>query len=249
MPDQDGFTTARQLKAHPDTAGIPLMFLTGRSTVDDRLAGLRIGADDYVSKSVDPRELVLRVQKLCDRVPPRRRPPPPAAPPPPADAPARPAPTLVVSRPPDRPWLTRDAFRERVRDLAMRTWGALVLVRAAERDGVGGAVARRAAAPPRPGRRDRRRRVDAVPARRDVVGPGAAPDRPARSAEADHRRAGRRRSRRVDRARRLVRHAVRAGRPGAGARPLARPAAGRVRARAARPAPARWCCSPTTIPR
>ena len=69
MPDQDGFTTARQLKGHPDTAGIPLMFLTGRSTVDDRLAGLRIGADDYVSKSVDPRELVLRVQKLCDRVP------------------------------------------------------------------------------------------------------------------------------------------------------------------------------------
>ena len=59
MPDQDGFTTARQLKGHPDTAGIPLMFLTGRSTVDDRLAGLRIGADDYVSKSVDPRELVL----------------------------------------------------------------------------------------------------------------------------------------------------------------------------------------------
>ena len=45
------------------------MFLTGRSTVDDRLAGLRIGADDYVSKSVDPRELVLRVQKLCDRLP------------------------------------------------------------------------------------------------------------------------------------------------------------------------------------
>ena len=69
MPDQDGFTTARQLKGHPDTAGIPLMFLTGRSTVDDRLAGLRIGADDYVSKSVDPRELVLRVQKLCDRLP------------------------------------------------------------------------------------------------------------------------------------------------------------------------------------
>ena len=68
MPDQDGFTTARQLKGHPDTAGIPLMFLTGRSTVDDWLAGLRIGADDYVSKSVDPRELVLRVQKLCDRL-------------------------------------------------------------------------------------------------------------------------------------------------------------------------------------
>jgi DNA-binding response OmpR family regulator len=125
MPDQDGFTTARQLKAHPDTAGIPLMFLTGRSTVDDRLAGLRIGADDYVSKSVDPRELVLRVQKLCDRVP------PPAG----SDAAATPAappagPTPVASRPPDRPWLTRAVFAERVRDLVVRTWGALVLLRA-----------------------------------------------------------------------------------------------------------------------
>ena len=87
MPDQDGFTTARQLKGHPDTAGIPLMFLTGRSTVDDRLAGLRIGADDYVSKSVDPRELVLRVQKLCDRVPA-----------PPAAAARRPAPQPAATR-------------------------------------------------------------------------------------------------------------------------------------------------------
>ena len=133
MPDQDGFTTARQLKGHPDTAGIPLMFLTGRSTVDDRLAGLRIGADDYVSKSVDPRELVLRVQKLCDRVPapqacrrsgagrPSRRA---------RGAPAAAGPAPIASRPPDRPWLTRDAFRERARDLAMRTWGALVIVRA-----------------------------------------------------------------------------------------------------------------------
>jgi DNA-binding response OmpR family regulator len=126
MPDQDGFTTARQLKAHPDTAGIPLMFLTGRSTVDDRLAGLRIGADDYVSKSVDPRELVLRVQKLCDRVP-----LPPTAPEPEAGpAPAPTAPTPVATRSADRPWLTRDVFDERVRDLLIRTWGALVLLRA-----------------------------------------------------------------------------------------------------------------------
>jgi DNA-binding response OmpR family regulator len=127
MPDQDGFTTARQLKAHPDTAGIPLMFLTGRSTVDDRLAGLRIGADDYVSKSVDPRELVLRVQKLCDRVPPSAGSDAPATPPP-AAPPA--APALGATRPPDRPWLTREVFAERVRDLVIRTWGALVMLRA-----------------------------------------------------------------------------------------------------------------------
>ncbi|MEO5823275.1 MAG: response regulator [Vicinamibacteraceae bacterium] len=129
MPDQDGFTTARQLKAHPETAGIPLMFLTGRSTVDDRLAGLRIGADDYVSKSVDPRELVLRVQKLCDRVPP----PAPGtldASGEPAAAPAAPAGPTLVSRAVDRPWLTREAFHDRVRDLVIRTWGALVLLRA-----------------------------------------------------------------------------------------------------------------------
>jgi DNA-binding response OmpR family regulator len=126
MPDQDGFTTARQLKAHPDTAGIPLMFLTGRSTVDDRLAGLRIGADDYVSKSVDPRELVLRVQKLCDRVPPPATAPDGDT----APAPAPAAPVPVVPRSPDRPWLTRAAFDERVRDLLIRTWGALVLLRA-----------------------------------------------------------------------------------------------------------------------
>jgi two-component system, cell cycle response regulator len=130
MPDQDGFTTARQLKSHPDTAGIPLMFLTGRSTVDDRLAGLRIGADDYVSKSVDPRELVLRVQKLCDRVP------LPAATEAAAAAPAAPAAPTALAVPPaapraaERAWLTRDQFREKVGDLVGRTWGALAHLRA-----------------------------------------------------------------------------------------------------------------------
>ena len=126
MPDQDGFTTARQLKAHPDTAGIPLMFLTGRSTVDDWLAGLRIGADDYVSKSVDPRELVLRVQKLCDRVPPAT---------PEGAAAAVPAATPAVAAPgaprlPERAWLGREPFREKVDDLVLRTWGALAHLRA-----------------------------------------------------------------------------------------------------------------------
>jgi len=121
MPDQDGFTTARQLKAHPDTAGIPLMFLTGRSTVDDRLAGLRIGADDYLSKSVDPRELVLRVQKLCDRVPATAV---ETAAPPAASAPA------AAPRAPERSWLGRDQFRQKVGELVVTTWGALAHVRA-----------------------------------------------------------------------------------------------------------------------
>ena len=76
-----------------------------------------------MSKSVDPRELVLRVQKLCDRVP--------APPVSEADtAPAAAGPTLVAPRQPDRPWLTRDAFHDRVRDLLLKTWGAAVIVRA-----------------------------------------------------------------------------------------------------------------------
>ena len=174
MPDQDGFTTARQLKGHPDTAGIPLMFLTGRSTVDDRLAGLRIGADDYVSKSVDPRELVLRVQKLCDRVP---------APPAPASAPRPHRQPSPPSR--ARPWRRAGAGRVAAAGSPVADARRLPRARArprhahlgragprprAEPVGAGGAVARRAAPPPRPRRRDRGRRVDAVPAGRDFVG-------------------------------------------------------------------------------
>ncbi len=110
MPDQDGFTTARQLKARPETATIPLVFLTGRGAVDDRLLGLQAGADDYLSKSVDPRELVLRVQRLCER----------ALPPPPGPA---------TDERPVEPWLVREDFEAQVRKLLARSWGALALIR------------------------------------------------------------------------------------------------------------------------
>ena len=170
MPDQDGFATARQLKSHPDTAGIPLMFLTGRSTVDDRLAGLRLGADDYLSKSVDPRELVLRVQKLCDRVPaaaaragrPRRgAAPAPAGRP---DAGRVTAHRSAVARP-----RRLSRWRPRPADPHVGRAGARP---GRQRDRVGGTVAGRAAAAPRPHRRDRRRRLGAVPARETASGSG-----------------------------------------------------------------------------
>jgi DNA-binding response OmpR family regulator len=67
MPDQDGFTTVRQLKNDPALADIPIIFLTGRSEADDRAAGINLGAEDYLSKSTDPRELVKRVQLASDR--------------------------------------------------------------------------------------------------------------------------------------------------------------------------------------
>ncbi len=67
MPDQDGFETVRQLKSDPALADIPIIFLTGRSEASDRAEGIDLGAEDYLSKSTDPRELVKRVQKASDR--------------------------------------------------------------------------------------------------------------------------------------------------------------------------------------
>ena len=232
MPDQDGFTTARQLKGHPDTAGIPLMFLTGRSTVDDRLAGLRIGADDYVSKSVDPRELVLRVQKLCDRLAAPQASAAAAGAGPVGDRcePAAGGPSSAP-RSPNRPWLTRDAFRERARDLAMRTWGALVIVRApSESVPVGQWLAEQLRRRDLVGETDGGEWTLFLP---EETSSGLAPrlTNLLESAQADHRRAGRRRAGRLDLARRLVRDPVRARGPGAGARAVARAAARRVLAR------------------
>ncbi len=67
MPDQDGFETVRLLKSDPALADIPIIFLTGRSEASDRAEGIDLGAEDYLSKSTDPRELVKRVQKASDR--------------------------------------------------------------------------------------------------------------------------------------------------------------------------------------
>ena len=54
MPVMDGFEVCRRLKANPKTAGIPIIFLSARDGVDDVVAGLQLGAVDYVSKPADP---------------------------------------------------------------------------------------------------------------------------------------------------------------------------------------------------
>ena len=61
MPVMDGFETCRQLKANPATADIPIIFLSARDGVDDVVAGLRLGAVDYVSKPADPTILKARL--------------------------------------------------------------------------------------------------------------------------------------------------------------------------------------------
>lgn len=68
MPGMDGYRTCRLLKATSDVAGIPVIFMTARGTVDERLAGLTLGADDYLVKPVDMGELLLRLRLVRRRV-------------------------------------------------------------------------------------------------------------------------------------------------------------------------------------
>jgi DNA-binding response OmpR family regulator len=72
MPGIDGFEVCRRLRAQPDTAGLPIIFLTARGQDEDRIEGLRAGADDYLSKPFSLEELFLRVQAVlrrCQRPP------------------------------------------------------------------------------------------------------------------------------------------------------------------------------------
>ena len=64
LPDGDGFTLCQYLRAFEPEAPLPVIFLTAKDETDDRLAGLRCGADDYVTKPFSPQELVLRMQAV-----------------------------------------------------------------------------------------------------------------------------------------------------------------------------------------
>ena len=64
LPDVPGETVARELRA---AGPVPILMLTARVAEEDRIAGLELGADDYVTKPFSPRELVLRVQAILRR--------------------------------------------------------------------------------------------------------------------------------------------------------------------------------------
>ncbi len=64
LPDVPGETVARELRA---IAPVPIVMLTAKSGEEDRIAGLELGADDYVTKPFSPRELVLRIQAVLRR--------------------------------------------------------------------------------------------------------------------------------------------------------------------------------------
>ena len=64
LPDVAGETVARELR---DAGSVPILMLTAKAAEEDRIAGLELGADDYVTKPFSPRELVLRVQAILRR--------------------------------------------------------------------------------------------------------------------------------------------------------------------------------------
>jgi len=64
MPELDGIEVARRLKADPLCSAVPILMLTSLSAVEDRVQGLEVGADDYLPKPFDVRELVARVRAL-----------------------------------------------------------------------------------------------------------------------------------------------------------------------------------------
>jgi DNA-binding response OmpR family regulator len=63
LPKTPGLEICRQLKADATTQHIPVIMLTARTTVLDKVTGFQIGADDYVTKPFNPRELVLRINR------------------------------------------------------------------------------------------------------------------------------------------------------------------------------------------
>lgn len=67
LPGLDGFNVFKELRLDSRTKRIPILMLTARAQLDDIIAGLELGADDYLTKPFSPKELVLRVHALIRR--------------------------------------------------------------------------------------------------------------------------------------------------------------------------------------
>ena len=67
MGGMSGFAMARKLKEKPTTANVPIIFLTARDTENDTVTGFNLGADDYISKPISLREVMVRVRAVLRR--------------------------------------------------------------------------------------------------------------------------------------------------------------------------------------
>jgi len=68
LPEMDGLEVCKILRRDPATARIPIIMLTAKAGEIDRILGLELGADDYVTKPFSPRELVLRIKNVLQRL-------------------------------------------------------------------------------------------------------------------------------------------------------------------------------------
>jgi DNA-binding response OmpR family regulator len=67
LPDLDGFEACRRIRATPELAGLPVLMLTARGEDVDKVVGLELGADDYLAKPFNPRELLARIRAVLRR--------------------------------------------------------------------------------------------------------------------------------------------------------------------------------------
>ena len=67
LPGIDGFEVCRRIRATPEVAGIPVVMLTAKGDDVDRIVGLELGADDYLAKPFNPRELLARIRAVLRR--------------------------------------------------------------------------------------------------------------------------------------------------------------------------------------
>jgi two-component system, OmpR family, alkaline phosphatase synthesis response regulator PhoP len=67
MPGEDGLQVCKQLRNRTDTASLPIILLTAKDDESDKIIGLELGADDYITKPFSPKELVARVKALLRR--------------------------------------------------------------------------------------------------------------------------------------------------------------------------------------
>jgi two-component system phosphate regulon response regulator PhoB len=67
LPEIDGYKILKKMQRDTRSHSIPVIMLTAKSQIDDRLKGLELGADDYITKPFSPKELILRAQAILKR--------------------------------------------------------------------------------------------------------------------------------------------------------------------------------------
>jgi DNA-binding response OmpR family regulator len=75
LPGMDGLEICRRIRATPEWAGLPVIMLTAKGEDVDKVVGLEVGADDYLAKPFNPRELLARIRALLRRAGPAPMPP------------------------------------------------------------------------------------------------------------------------------------------------------------------------------